>query len=330
MKANIFILFSLAFSGMFLANFSVKALNTDSTSSSNLKNHQVITVAQNQNQNVLTEAELKARIAQFTQTKNCRIPKQQPKQQIQGDLTQTLLNCIGYSFEVVDGQSSQPSTGLTVKRYPILVLQKGNQYKVRFSEEAKVASPRIIITFTEDGSAEFGDSYTPAKRARIITEKFNQHFIQNGNIKVPSLSKGIVNGQAVVCAASQGNCNSKNVLWTLKSSNRRSDIIAQLNLALKGEAGGVIYESEDPQLQKELENPVNMTQYVNDLIDDGVKELQQSYSDQVLASELRNNQNWDEFQNDQPEITEKILNNNNWQEIPNNNNSGENNFWDTF
>lgn len=330
MKANIFLLFSLAFSGMFLANFSVKALNTDSTSSSNLKNDQVITVAQNQNQNVLTEAELKARIAQFTQAKDCRIPKQQPKQQTQGDLTQTLLNCIGYSFEVIDGESSQPSTGLTVKRYPILVLQKGNQYKVKFSEEPKVASPRIIITFTEDGSAEFGDSYTPAQRARIITEKFNQHFIQNGNIKVPSLSKGIVNGQAVVCAASPGNCNSENVLWTLKSSNRRSDIIAKLNLALKGEAGGVIYESEDPQLQKELENPVNMTQYVNDLIDDGVKELQQSYSDQVLASELRNNQNWDEFQNDQPEITENSLNNNNWQEILNNNDSGENNFWDTF
>lgn len=327
MKANTFLLFSLAFSGMFLANFPVKALNTDSTSSSNLNNHQVITVAQNQNKNVLTEAELKARIAQFTQAKDCRIPKQQPKQQTQGDLTQTLLNCIGYSFEVIDGQSSQPSTGLTVKRYPILVLQKGNQYKVRFSEQPKVASPRIIITFTEDGSAEFGDSYTPAKRARIITEKFNQHFIQNGNIKVPSLSKGIVNGQAVVCAASQGNCNSDNVLWTLKSSNRRSDIIAQLNLALKGEASAKVIETEDPL----LENSANiMTEYLNDLIDDGVKELQQSYSDQVLASELRNNQNWDEFQNDQPEITENSLNNNNWQEIPDKNDNGETNFWDTF
>ena len=327
MKTKIFPLFSLAFCGVVLINSSVKASNPNSTFFSTSKNQEVITVAQNNNHNVLTEAELKAKINQFTQAKNCRIPKQQPKQKTQGDVIQTLLNCIGYSFEVIDSKSSQPSTGLTVKRYPILVLQKGNEYKVKFSQEPKVASPRIIITFTKGGSSEFGDSYTPIQRANIITEKFNQHFIQNGNIKIPSLSKGIVNRQAVVCAAPEGKCNSENILWTLKNANRRSDIITQLNLALKGEAGAVIYESEDPQVQKELENPINMTQLVDNVVADKVKELQINYSDEVLASELRNNQNWDEFQNDQSVLIDNSVKDNNWQERPDNQ-SIENNFWD--
>ena len=309
MKNQISKLFSLAFCGVLLSNFSAKAVENNYVQSLSLQNNNTLKITQNSSQvstnsNVLTETELNQQINQFMEVKNCRITQQsQPKQKIQAGIVQKLLNCIGYSFEIVDQESSNPSTALTVKRYPILVLQKGDEYKVKFSQKPKVANPRIIITWTKDGSSEFGDSYTPLQRALIVTEKFNQHFIQNGEIEIPPLSKGVFNKQAVVCAASSGNCNQDNILWTLKSANRKSDILVNLNLALRGDAGATIYESDDPQikeqkLEKELENEAKTAELVDSFVEQVSEELEKGHSDEVLTSELKNNQSWDDIQSD--------------------------------
>jgi hypothetical protein len=105
-----------------------------------------------------------------------------------------------------------------------LILQQGSQYKIKFSQEPRFIYPRPIIVWTEEGADEFPDRVTPLERAKTVTEKFNQHFIHNGSIKIPSLSIGIVNGQSAVCAASEGNCRAENVLWALKPDNQNSYI----------------------------------------------------------------------------------------------------------
>jgi hypothetical protein len=298
---------SLAISGVMISNLPLTALEANSVSSHDSQIILAQTINQSATQTsrptsdrdsqVLTEEQLKTHIQEFKEANNCQLKGEQ-KQKQEGELVKTLLNCVDYSFEVIDVEGSTPATALTLRRYPILVLQKGDEYKVKFSREAKMANPRIIIIWTKEGSNEFGDQYTPAKRAQIVTEKFNQYFIRDAKIEIPNLTKGIVNNQAVICAADEGNCNEDNILWTLKSSNRRSDIIVQLNLAFKGEAASAVYESDDPYQQKELENSIDMAKLVDDFVIKGLEQLQAQQSDAQIVDELASSDNWDAIQSE--------------------------------
>ncbi len=102
----------------------------------------------------------------------------------------------------------------------------------------KKAANRPLIQWTQTGSLEFGDKYSPEVRCQAVTDRFNQHFMRGGKPKMPPLSEGILNGVAVVCAAKAGGCNSSNLLWTLSSKNRGTNgtIIVHIVSSLKGDA----------------------------------------------------------------------------------------------
>lgn len=110
---------------------------------------------------------------------------------------------------------------------------------------------RPLIQWTQTGSLEFGDKYSPEVRCQAVTDRFNQHFLKGeGQADLPPLSEGILNGMAVVCAAKAGNCDSNNLLWTLKSNNRGTNGKIMINLvsSLKGDASAsLIFESEDSE-----------------------------------------------------------------------------------
>ncbi|HIK11584.1 MAG TPA: hypothetical protein IGS52_15215 [Oscillatoriaceae cyanobacterium M33_DOE_052] len=129
---------------------------------------------------------------------------------------------------------------------------------------------RTLIQWTDEGAWEFGDNITAEQRCRVVTTKFNQHFLRRqDNSTLPPISEGVLNGSAVVCAAQLGGCSPDNVLWTLKSDNQGTNgrIIAQLRSAMRGEAGvAPILESED-NLDGNLEaNTIDMDSLIDELI----------------------------------------------------------------
>jgi len=114
----------------------------------------------------------------------------------------------------------------------------------------KKAANRLLIQWTQTGSLEFGDRYTSEVRCQAVTDRFNQHFLRGKKPNLPPLSEGIINDMAVVCAAKAGDCNSSNLLWTLRSNNRGTNgkILINLVSSLKGNASAIlIFESEDSE-----------------------------------------------------------------------------------
>ncbi|GAB4297982.1 MAG: hypothetical protein Fur0025_36270 [Oscillatoriaceae cyanobacterium] len=129
---------------------------------------------------------------------------------------------------------------------------------------------RTLIQWTDEGAGEFGDNITAEQRCRVVTTKFNQHFLRRqDNSTLPPISEGVLNGNPVVCAAPAGGCSPDNVLWTLKSDNQGTNgrIIAQLRSAIRGEAGGAaILESEDNQDGNLGANTIDMNSLIDELI----------------------------------------------------------------
>lgn len=77
-----------------------------------------------------------------------------------------------------------------------------------------------VITWT---TGYFGDQYTPQTRCQMVSPKLNNAVAANGGtFKGMRFSSGTVNGQLVVCilGAGQYDCNSSNMLFTLKPENR--------------------------------------------------------------------------------------------------------------
>ncbi|NEO51953.1 MAG: hypothetical protein F6K54_01910 [Okeania sp. SIO3B5] len=129
-------------------------------------------------------------------------------------------------------------------------------YQARRSRQGEIvtswkeATKRPLIQWTQTGSVEFGDKYTPEVRCQAVTDRFNQHFLRGGKPNMPPLSEGVINGAAVVCAAKAGSCNSSNLLWTLRSNNRGTNgkILMNLVSSLKGNAStSLIIESSDAE-----------------------------------------------------------------------------------
>ncbi|MGK7922907.1 MAG: COP23 domain-containing protein [Trichodesmium sp.] len=130
-------------------------------------------------------------------------------------------------------------------------------YKARRNRQREIvgswekAANRPLIQWTQTGSLEFGDKYSPKVRCQAVTDRFNQHFLKGeGKPYLPPLSEGILNGMAVVCAAKAGGCNSSNLLWTLNSNNRGTNgkILIHLVSSLKGNASNsLIIEQRDSE-----------------------------------------------------------------------------------
>lgn len=257
------------------------------------------------NGNYLNKDQVKQYLTQYKKAKNCQI-KNNPKQNRSQSFNKYLFECIGYNFEFISNQNKEPITALTVRSYPVLILQQKNRYKIKFSSEPRITSPRPIIVWTENGANEFADQFTQLKRASIVTDKFNKHFINRGQIKVPYLSLGILNGQSVVCAAPSGNCRSDNVLWTLKKNNQKSNIISQLNDALKGNAATPLFESQDSSCIVKNENiqtqsdSVDMTSLVKKVITDEIQCAQNQESPEKIADELESSDNFEAIKSDEP------------------------------
>jgi Circadian oscillating protein COP23 len=127
----------------------------------------------------------------------------------------------------------------------------------------KQLSPAPMIVWTDAGSKEFGDKYSPTARCNEVTARFNQHFLKVSSAKgsalrLPAMRLGELNRMKVVCA-SNDTCTSSNLLWTLKKDNAKqgSIIISQLKdiINSKGKAtSGPIFESEDNEDGVSLES----------------------------------------------------------------------------
>jgi hypothetical protein len=134
------------------------------------------------------------------------------------------------------------------------------------------SSPIPLIRWTDAGSKEFGDSYTPEARCATVTARFNRHFIKKGKVvaTLPTLRVGKLNRLKVVCA-SRGACTSETLLWTLKSANAKNPaIIAQLRQLIKNPKAGVrpIFESNDdePEFESEDADAVEMEEVIGSAI----------------------------------------------------------------
>lgn len=147
---------------------------------------------------------------------------------------------------------------------------------------------RTLIQWTDEGAWEFGDNITAEQRCRVVTTKFNQHFLRRqDNSTLPPISEGVLNGSPVVCAAPTGGCSPDNVLWTLKRDNQGTNgrIIAQLRAAIRGEAGGApILESEDNQDSNLGANIIDMNSLIDELITRETAKLDAGEDNSVMDS----------------------------------------------
>lgn len=115
------------------------------------------------------------------------------------------------------------------------------QAQVRVGESSStsfecVTSGRDFATIAErDGrrtapifvwrTTEFGRDYTPEQRCNIVSERLNEAVAQNGGrLRNLLLTTGTVNRYPVVCYVNNDRtgCNSRNILMTLDSRNRRN------------------------------------------------------------------------------------------------------------
>ncbi|WP_254174641.1 COP23 domain-containing protein [Planktothrix pseudagardhii] len=90
--------------------------------------------------------------------------------------------------------------------------------RVTVAEKNGRQSP--VITWS---TGYFGDNYSPETRCQMVSPKLNNAVAANGGtFKGMRFNSGTVNGLLVVCilGAGQSDCNSGNMLFTLKPENR--------------------------------------------------------------------------------------------------------------
>lgn len=118
-----------------------------------------------------------------------------------------------------------------------------------------------IITWSTN---YFGDQYTPQTRCQMVSPKLNNAVAANGGtFKGMRFYSGTVNGVLVICilGVGQSDCNSGNMLFTLKPENRPrvAQIVQELtNFGVSGsssivEESGEGIEVDISDLDQELE-----------------------------------------------------------------------------
>jgi Circadian oscillating protein COP23 len=119
--------------------------------------------------------------------------------------------------------------------------------------------PVPLITWTPEGSSNFGEKYTPQDRCNIVTQKLNTVISANGGrLKNVKLTNGKVRRQSVICALSSSESGCKedgsNVLFTLKPENaaKAGAILSQLIEISQGKSSAGVIRETDSQVYVDL------------------------------------------------------------------------------
>ncbi len=118
-------------------------------------------------------------------------------------------------------------------------------------------------------STEFGPSYTPQQRCRLVSDRLTQAVAQNGGrLSNLYLSTGTVNRLPVVCYLKgvQSSCNSNNLLFTLDSRNagNPNEVLNRLlNFGQTGSGGPIISLVPPTQTQPSQSRPISLENLVN-------------------------------------------------------------------
>jgi hypothetical protein len=173
---------------------------------------------------------------------NCKMERKQIN-------NQTQYACIRHKFQIINYQGN-PATAL-VKEIARVQQNPNNPSQYKISPEWKTSGePQPVIVWTTRGNEQFADQYTPQVRAEMVTNKFNQYLIRQGQLVNPLvLSHKKIGNQTVVCATPPESCSNNNFLWTLKKHNYFVDIARTMQANIgKGEASALIWESEDDEI----------------------------------------------------------------------------------
>lgn len=112
----------------------------------------------------------------------------------------------------------------------------------------------VLITWKTN---EFGGSYTPQERCRVVSARFGATVqANNGSLKGLLLSNGPVNNRMVICALRPGeyDCSAENMLFTLKKENENNAgaILGRLlNISVTG-SGSAIEENSGQQVKVDM------------------------------------------------------------------------------
>jgi hypothetical protein len=112
----------------------------------------------------------------------------------------------------------------------------------------------VLITWKTN---EFGGSYTPQERCRVVSARFGATVqANNGSLQGLLLSNGPVNNRIVICALRPGEneCSAENMLFTLKKQNESNAgaILGRLlNISVTG-SGSAIEENSGQQVKVDM------------------------------------------------------------------------------
>jgi len=112
----------------------------------------------------------------------------------------------------------------------------------------------VLVTWK---TTEFGGSYTPQERCRIVSARFNSTVqANNGSLQGLLLTNGPVNNRMVICALRPGEyeCSAENMLFTLKRENENNAgaILGRLlNISVTG-SGSAIEENSGQQVKVDM------------------------------------------------------------------------------
>jgi hypothetical protein len=120
---------------------------------------------------------------------------------------------------------------------------------------------RPVITWATN---YFGDQYSPEARCQMVSSKLHNAVMANGGTFAGMrFESGVVTGQLVVCAlgTGQSQCNSGNMLFTLKPENRPRvrQILEELTSFSAGASNAIVEDSGEgvkvdiSDLDRELE-----------------------------------------------------------------------------
>jgi hypothetical protein len=130
-------------------------------------------------------------------------------------------------------------------------VQEGGQWKT-FAESGSPNSNAVIRSknplFTWN-SEEFGDSWTPEKRCREVTQRFNDAVANNGGkLANLNLKTGQVNDETVACAVQSQSefCNQQNILFTMSQHNEADPQQTLAKLINFSQQGKPINENAPP------------------------------------------------------------------------------------
>jgi hypothetical protein len=119
----------------------------------------------------------------------------------------------------------------------------------------RVGGEYLTFARTEDGriyrvikwtSTDFPAPHNPKNRCYEVSSRFQRNY-DNGTLR--KIASGIVNRQPVICSGSTSNtiCNSRNLLFTLKTGANRKQVAARLFDKNALAAGKIASQTGDPE-----------------------------------------------------------------------------------